>query len=82
MVQSLLAPRLEIGFGAAGEEHAPCGLKVDRDGVAGERDVARVVLPWPFGGLVAWMSDISLALMLSLLLAWDRQAGASNETNA
>lgn len=36
--------------------------------------VATVVLPWPFGGLYAWMTDIGFALVLSLLLAWDRQS--------
>lgn len=37
--------------------------------------VAHLVLPWPFGGLFAWMTDIGLALLLALLLAWDRQSG-------
>jgi hypothetical protein len=37
--------------------------------------VAHIVLPWPLGGLFAWMTDIGLALLLSLLLAWDRQSG-------
>jgi hypothetical protein len=36
--------------------------------------VASVVLPWPLGGLYAWMTDIGFALVLSLLLAWDRQS--------
>ena len=36
---------------------------------------ARVVLPWPLGGLFAWMTDIGLALLLAFLLAWDRQSG-------
>lgn len=37
--------------------------------------VATVVLPWPLGGLYAWMTDIGVALFLSLLLAWDRESG-------
>ncbi|QIP01732.1 hypothetical protein [Bradyrhizobium symbiodeficiens] len=37
--------------------------------------VAQLVLPWPFGGLFAWMTDIGLALLLALLTAWDRQFG-------
>jgi len=37
--------------------------------------VAKYVLPWPLGGLFAWMTDIGLALLLALFLAWDRQAG-------
>ena len=35
--------------------------------------VAKFVLPWPLGGLFAWLTDIGLALLLALLLAWDRQ---------
>ncbi len=37
--------------------------------------VARYILPWPLGGLFAWVTDIGLALLLVLFLAWDRQAG-------
>ena len=37
--------------------------------------VARYILPWPLGGLFAWATDIGLALLLVLFLAWDRQAG-------
>ena len=37
--------------------------------------VALVILPWPFGGLFAWMTDIGTALLLTLFLAWDRRAG-------
>jgi hypothetical protein len=36
--------------------------------------VARIVLPWPFGGLFAWTTDIGLALLVCILLAWDRQS--------
>jgi hypothetical protein len=36
--------------------------------------VAQVILPWPLGGLFAWMTDIGIALLLALLLAWDRQS--------
>lgn len=38
--------------------------------------VAKVQLPWPFGGLFAWMTDIGLALAISVLVAWDRASGA------
>jgi hypothetical protein len=44
-------------------------------GVLVRGHVAQIVLPWPLGGLFAWMTDIGLALLLSLLLAWDRQSG-------
>ncbi len=37
--------------------------------------VAKYILPWPLGGLFAWVTDIGLALLLALFLAWDRQAG-------
>ena len=37
--------------------------------------VAKHILPWPLGGLFAWITDIGLALLLALFLAWDRQAG-------
>jgi len=37
--------------------------------------VAKFILPWPLGGFFAWLTDIGLALLLALLLAWDRQAG-------
>ena len=37
--------------------------------------VAKFILPWPLGGLFAWLTDIGLALLLALFLAWDRQAG-------
>jgi hypothetical protein len=37
--------------------------------------VARFILPWPFGGLFAWLTDIGLALLLALFLAWDRRSG-------
>jgi hypothetical protein len=37
--------------------------------------VAKYILPWPLGGLFAWITDIGLALLLALFLAWDRQAG-------
>ncbi|MGJ4950107.1 hypothetical protein [Bradyrhizobium sp. HKCCYLS20291] len=39
--------------------------------------VAKLVLPWPFGGLFAWMTDIGLALLLAVFLVWDRQSGCS-----
>jgi hypothetical protein len=39
--------------------------------------VARFILPWPFGGLFAWLTDIGFALLLALFLAWDRQSGFS-----
>lgn len=38
---------------------------------------ASVNLPWPLGGLYAWMTDIGFALVLSVLLAWDRQSSGS-----
>lgn len=38
--------------------------------------VAKVQLPWPLGGLFAWMTDIGLALVISVLAAWDRASGA------
>ncbi|MDO8981820.1 MAG: hypothetical protein Q7V17_21590 [Afipia sp.] len=38
--------------------------------------VAKVQLPWPLGGLFAWMTDVGLALTISVLAAWDRAAGA------
>jgi len=41
--------------------------------------VARIVLPWPLGGLFAWMTDIGFALILSLLLAWDRNSAQGVE---
>jgi hypothetical protein len=41
--------------------------------------VAKVVLPWPLGGLFAWMTDIGFALTLSLFLAWDRDSGKGVE---
>jgi hypothetical protein len=31
-------------------------------------------LPWPLGGIFAWLTDIGVALLLALFLAWDRQA--------
>lgn len=37
--------------------------------------VANVQLPWPLGGLFAWMTDIGLALAISVLAAWDRASG-------
>jgi len=37
--------------------------------------VAQVILPWPLGGLFAWLSEIGVALLLALFLAWDREAG-------
>lgn len=39
--------------------------------------VAQTPLPWPFGGLYAWSTDIGLALAISILTAWDRQTGRS-----
>jgi len=41
--------------------------------------VAKVVLPWPLGGLFAWITDIGFALILSLFLAWDRNSGKGVE---
>ena len=43
----------------------------DQSGIrtSGPGAAARVVLPWPLGGLFAWITDIGLALLLSLLLA-------------
>ena len=41
--------------------------------------VAKVILPWPLGGLFAWMTDIGFALILSLFLAWDRDSGKGVE---
>lgn len=38
--------------------------------------VAKVQLPWPLGGLFAWTTDIGLALVISVLAAWDRASGA------
>jgi hypothetical protein len=41
--------------------------------------VAKVIMPWPLGGLFAWMTDIGFALILSLFLAWDRASGKGVE---
>jgi hypothetical protein len=41
--------------------------------------VAKVILPWPLGGLFAWITDIGFALILSLFLAWDRESGKGVE---
>jgi hypothetical protein len=41
--------------------------------------VAKVILPWPLGGLFAWMTDIGFALIISLFLAWDRNSGKGVE---
>ncbi|MGJ4932302.1 hypothetical protein ACQR1I_35730 [Bradyrhizobium sp. HKCCYLS2038] len=37
--------------------------------------VAKLILPWPLGGLFAWMTDIGLALLLAIFLVWDRLSG-------
>ncbi|TXH83149.1 MAG: hypothetical protein E6Q77_05055 [Rhizobium sp.] len=37
--------------------------------------VAKVQLPWPLGGLFSWITDIGLALTISVLTAWDRASG-------
>lgn len=34
--------------------------------------VPRIQLPWPFGALFAWTTDIGFALVLSVMTAWDR----------
>jgi hypothetical protein len=38
--------------------------------------VPRIQLPWPFGALFAWTTDIGFALVLSVLAVWDRRIGA------
>jgi hypothetical protein len=38
--------------------------------------VPRIQLPWPFGALFAWTTDIGFALVLSVLAVWDRGIGA------
>lgn len=37
--------------------------------------VPRIQLPWPFGGLFAWTTDIGFALVLSVMTAWDCELG-------
>jgi hypothetical protein len=37
--------------------------------------VAKVQLPWPLGGLFAWITDIGFALAICVLAAWDRTTG-------
>jgi hypothetical protein len=39
--------------------------------------VPKIQLPWPFGALFAWTTDIGFALVLSVLTAWDRGLGVS-----
>jgi hypothetical protein len=34
--------------------------------------VPRMQLPWPFGALFAWTTDIGFALVLSVMTAWER----------
>ena len=38
--------------------------------------VPRIQLPWPFGALFSWTTDIGFALVLSVMTAWDRGLGA------
>ncbi len=37
--------------------------------------VAQTPLPWPLGGLYAWVTEIGLALVIGVLAAWDRMSG-------
>jgi hypothetical protein len=37
--------------------------------------VPRIQLPWPFGALFAWTTDIGFALVLAVLAVWDRGLG-------
>ena len=37
--------------------------------------VPRIQLPWPFGALFAWTTDIGFALALSVMTAWDHGLG-------
>lgn len=46
-----------------------------RFGLLVRGSVAHTSLPWPLGGLFAWVTDIGLALAISILAAWDRQSG-------
>jgi hypothetical protein len=37
--------------------------------------VPRIELPWPLGGLFAWVTDIGFALAIAIFAAWDRAIG-------